>query len=328
MNTKLRLFDFDGTLFNSPVPKRDRVGNKLYGRLMSKSADGSGHGWFQDPITLSQRYTTDAGIGFIDEVVSEAKAAIADEDSITVLLTGRGEVFRDRVIELCESAGLYFDAYFLKPDQKETTGDFKLRVIDQLIDQHTPEFVEMWEDRPKHVAYFNAHLNKTGWPYAVHHVDRIESNLSHQDESDVVSYLVEKYPVANVSTRPNYYAVVLDDASQALLKTKYALPDGWVRRSHHMTIVVGNKFKVRHDLVEFCDANVSQDITLTVTGIAVNDKNMAISVASIPNVPTQNVVPHITIGHSPEAKPRDSNELIDWVEAEPFILIGKISSVY
>lgn len=65
---ELVIFDFDGTLFTSPVPKKDRVGNKVYGRLMSKSANGSGYGWFQDLITLSPKFTTDIGLGFIGQL--------------------------------------------------------------------------------------------------------------------------------------------------------------------------------------------------------------------------------------------------------------------
>lgn len=326
---KLKIFDFDATLYRSPVPNRDRIGRKVYGRLMSKSADGSGHGWFQDPITLSAKYTSDVGVGFIDHVVADAKAAIADPDVYTVLLTGRGEMFRDRVIELCESVGLAFSEYFLKPDQKETTGDFKVRVIDELIATHSPSYIEMWEDRPKHIAVFDSHLSKIGIAYDIHHVERGESYMSQQDEVDVIEYLIAKYPVANVSTRPNYYAVVLDDASQSLLKHSYDLPNGWVWCGHHMTIVVGNKYRDRYDLIDYCDASVGQEITLVVDGYAETDRVKAIRVRSIPEVPTQNAVSHITLCHSTESKPRESNDVSTWQEAEyQLMLNGKISAVY
>lgn len=324
---KLKIFDFDGTLFKSPVPNQERIGRKLYGRLMSQSADGSGHGWFQDPITLSTKYTTDVGIGFIDHVVESARIAIADANTYAVLLTGRDEIFRDRVVDLCKSVGLEFTDYFLKPDQKETTGNFKLRVIDSLIAKCKPDTIEMWEDRPKHIALFDSHLSQCGVKYEIHHVERGESYLTQQDESDIVSYLVAKYPVANVSTRPNYYAVVLDDASQRYLKVTYGLPDGWVWRGHHMTIVVGNKYKDRHDLVDYCDTSIGKEVVLVITGYACNDRVKSIRIQSY--VPTQNATSHITLCHSTESKPRESNDIVDWCDTnDQYMLTGKITAVY
>lgn len=324
----LVIFDFDGTLFQSPVPNKARLGSKVYGRLMSKSANGSGYGWFQDQITLSPKYTTEIGFGFIEHVKQAARVALDSPDTVCVLLTGRAEEFRTRVVELCNSVGLNFHGYYLKPDQVQSTGDFKVGVIDDLINTHKPDRVVMWEDRDKHIAVFESHLTNLGVLHNIVKVDYSGLYLDVTMESEIVDYLIAKNPIANINHRPNYYGVVLDDISVNLLKQKYTAPDGWVWRGHHMTIVVGNKYKARHDLVDFCDGNISQDVTLTVTGLAVSERNMAIRVESTPNVPTQNNVPHITIAHSIESKPRESNELINWVDVEPFILVGKISGVY
>ena len=56
---KLRIFDFDGTLFNSPIPSRELWGNKLHGKLMNEIQRG-GYGWFQNTITLDAKYVVNS----------------------------------------------------------------------------------------------------------------------------------------------------------------------------------------------------------------------------------------------------------------------------
>lgn len=334
---RLAIFDFDSTLFDSPVPNRDRLGNFVFGKLMTKSADGNGYGWFQDEITLSKQYTTDIGIGFIESTVVAARTELSRSDTTCILLTGRAEKFRDRVIELCASVGLVFAEYHLKPAQNESTGDFKLRVIDDLITRYSVTNLAIWEDRKKHAVLFGDFINKHPSKCELV-INMVEStgrqHLPEQLEREVVDYLIAKNPINQPAKRPNYYGVVLDERSAELVKSLVAVPDGWIWRGHHMTIVVGNRYRDRHDLVEFCDANITQDVVITINSILVNHRSIALSVSTEPHIPTQNNVAHITLCHAPESKPRDSNLLFDptaivtRIDGDFPMLSGKITGVY
>lgn len=66
------------------------------------------------------------------DVVAEARKAIADPESRTVLLTGRSERFAHRVTKLLEGYKLWFDeSHFKAIDAVETLGG-KLRVFEGL----------------------------------------------------------------------------------------------------------------------------------------------------------------------------------------------------
>ena len=99
--TRLVIFDFDSTLFRSPLPNRKLWHAELLGALL---ADCS---WFSDARTLSPPYIPDRpGLEWWDEdVVAAARAAIARKsDTISVLMTGRRHhVFGDRIPRIAAS---------------------------------------------------------------------------------------------------------------------------------------------------------------------------------------------------------------------------------
>ena len=51
----LNIFDFDGTLFKSPLPNPRLWSSDLIAKLKAQPCE-KGLGWFQDPITLSPPY--------------------------------------------------------------------------------------------------------------------------------------------------------------------------------------------------------------------------------------------------------------------------------
>ena len=144
--TILNIFDFDGTLFDSPNPNPKLWQNKTLGKLKA-SFDQGGYGWYQNVLTLDEKYIE--GHDFNEDVVADAKKSIANPHAVTVMLTGRSDAFEKVVNKLLTDKGLDFDFTKFKPsDTSETTMEFKKRVINELLEQH-PEVneVNMWEDR-------------------------------------------------------------------------------------------------------------------------------------------------------------------------------------
>ncbi len=156
---RVTIFDFDGTLFRSPERPTWWPLAGFWSRLESLGPpfvpEDPGHDWWAA------------------DVVAEARKAIADPESMTVLLTGRSERFAPRVTELLHGHRFWFDeSHFMSLGETETLGG-KLRVIEALA-RRTPRFevVEVWDDRHEHLAAFETRLQALDIKYIGHHVRR------------------------------------------------------------------------------------------------------------------------------------------------------------
>ncbi|KAJ1928288.1 hypothetical protein IWQ60_002198 [Tieghemiomyces parasiticus] len=218
--TSLRIFDFDNTLFASPVPNRRLWDNKLVGALMSPTL-----GWFHDPRTLTPPYVR-AHIGdFCAPVLADARASLRQSNTLTVMMTGRGAPkFTEPIDRILAVADLQFDMKFLKetppcvvnPDPKNAlvaassspvadfdlvapTLTYKLHVMNLLL-QEFPAVRELliWEDRSHHKLRFQkfvedliarGRLQTGGTPDFVPRHGSMASDL----EYDLVQRTVDEY---------------------------------------------------------------------------------------------------------------------------------------
>lgn len=146
--TKLAIYDFDGTLFRSP----------------SRPAGWSG-AWLGSPDSLNRPFVPDVpSVDWWNEsVVERAKRDIANENTLTVLITGRdNRKFSLRVKQLLEQAGLQFDHVFLNPGD-EDTGPYKLRVVTQLMtDNLSVRNVDIWEDSEENIRLISNYVESRG----------------------------------------------------------------------------------------------------------------------------------------------------------------------
>lgn len=133
--TRLVVFDFDRTLFWSPLPP-----------------EGLSNGdWWRSVRSLSPPHVPEkpGEKHWNKSVVAAAKKSLADSKTYTVLLTGRKDAYTDlkrRVHDLIQQAGLRFDRVFLNP----TTGpnaQWKADVVSELLNT-LPDVaeVEVWDD--------------------------------------------------------------------------------------------------------------------------------------------------------------------------------------
>ncbi|RKP09311.1 hypothetical protein THASP1DRAFT_28892 [Thamnocephalis sphaerospora] len=174
----VKIFDFDNTLFKSPLPNPRLWHHSLAGRLMSPEV-----GWFHDVRTLSEPFvvcrgeTTDqvpsrrgssnssnAAHWFAANVLHEARTAIAASDTFTVLLTGRlRSVYYARIVELLTTQQLQFNMVILRENNPSapypTTMTFKKDCVQRLLSAlPLVRTLTLWEDRPAHAAQFQAWL--------------------------------------------------------------------------------------------------------------------------------------------------------------------------
>ena len=112
----------------------------------------------------------------------------------------------------------------------------------------------------------------------------------------------------NASSSISYSAVVLNLASQKRILSllKDMIPSDWKIICHHMTICMG---ELPVDLKPF----LGHSVELTVTGIGMSDKALAVRVEGFDS---NKSVPHVTVAINEKngGKPKDSNDIKSWGE--------------
>ncbi|KAJ3328358.1 hypothetical protein HDU76_010112 [Blyttiomyces sp. JEL0837] len=169
--SKLFVFDFDSTLFRSPLPNPNLWTPDLVGALISDC------GWFLEPRTLLAPFVpAKPDLSWWDEsVLSVVQKTMLEngDDTVIVLLTGRRhDLFAERIKQLVQSLDdiypVAFDIFFLKECQDPqstrviaTTLDFKLAVLHQLLSKFGDvKHVEFWDDRKRHLDLFGKELKR------------------------------------------------------------------------------------------------------------------------------------------------------------------------
>ena len=142
--TNLYIFDFDGTLFNTPDPQK---GRRLYENYTGKKWRRKG--WLSWPESLLSPMKTGPGpaLPIYREHISQA-------GSLTVVLTGRIERTKTGVQQVLENFKVYPEQLIMKPDAiDELTPAFKTRVVKQLLEKYpNVTSIKFWDDLPGNLA--------------------------------------------------------------------------------------------------------------------------------------------------------------------------------
>ncbi|KAI8820569.1 uncharacterized protein EV422DRAFT_567993 [Fimicolochytrium jonesii] len=210
--SRLLIFDFDSTLFRSPMPNPDLWSDQLRGALIGDC------GWFQDPRTMQPPYVPDIpdASWYHSETVAAVFAGIArrDEDTLCVLLTGRRhDRFGERIKRICQvhHPPLEFDLFFFReghdpakaPLYHATTLDFKLAVLDSLFTAFPSiTHVEIYDDRKRHLDLFANRLRSLSTKgklrsFAVHHVVHTNKSAKYMPEDSEKELVKELVAICN-----------------------------------------------------------------------------------------------------------------------------------
>ncbi len=143
--TKLRIFDFDGTLISTPLPD---VGKVTYKEQTGK--DWPHSGWW------GRRESLDLGVfemTVIEDVHNDYHKIKNDEDVVRVMMTGRITPLSKQVELILEHHELEFDEYHY--NTFGSTEQCKIKTLNDLLVKY-PNVIdlEMWDDRIAHVAIF------------------------------------------------------------------------------------------------------------------------------------------------------------------------------
>ncbi|KAJ1914242.1 hypothetical protein H4219_004880 [Mycoemilia scoparia] len=233
IKTRLTVFDFDNTLFKSPMPNSNLWDSGLRGKLKSTDL-----GWFHDQRTLCPPYLDDSTNHWILHVLKRARQEISRSDTMTVLLTGRTyDTYDKRIRELLKSQNLNFDMIILKEVHKVpfssnfTYGDdydsspsgnldaykegyinplttklpntflYKMQVLEDILDcVPTLEDIYMWDDRPYQCERMQQYLDtiRARNPDRINHTDVYYVSpetiyMPKELEIDIVHSMIQRY---------------------------------------------------------------------------------------------------------------------------------------
>ncbi|KAF9947802.1 hypothetical protein BGZ72_010246 [Mortierella alpina] len=121
-STRLRphtvnVFDFDQTLFRSPLPNPALWDPSFIGNLISWNKCAAG--WWHTPATLDFGPEAEASAWegcWNEDLVKEVEKSSNDPGCLTILLTGRnGPVYGNQLLRMLQAKGLDFDLVGIKP---------------------------------------------------------------------------------------------------------------------------------------------------------------------------------------------------------------------
>lgn len=143
--TTLSVFDFDGTLFDSPMPD---TGRAEYEQKIGKPWPYQG--WWGRAESLDMNIFD---INPISTVIADYKTEKSDPNTSVVMLTGRMQKLSDKVMAILKANGLEFDGHYF--NRGGSTDVEKIRTLNKLLDeQPTIKIVKMWDDRLEHIPIF------------------------------------------------------------------------------------------------------------------------------------------------------------------------------
>ncbi|KAI8645158.1 hypothetical protein BD408DRAFT_412348 [Parasitella parasitica] len=231
--TKLAIFDFDSTLFFSPLLSPTIWHPNLIRVATAESVYGPG--WWRDIRSLDlgpfDELKKKAWEGFWnEEVVQQARSCINDEATMTIVLTGRRyHPFHLIVPAMLEAKGLQFDLIGLRPDPEHvsdnqwevkqgqqnitynltrsvfrSTMHFKTCFILNIIHNVSSiKKVNMWDDRMHHVLKFREYLQLLKSTNVINdgsviYVPGIRPKYNPQWEINVIRHIIDTHNKALV----------------------------------------------------------------------------------------------------------------------------------
>lgn len=146
----IHVYDFDNTLFCSPLPNYKIWHSPTLNNLQSPTWLANG-GWWHDPRILAatgdglEAEEMRAWRGWWNEnIVQLVELSMRQKDALTVLLTGRSDTgFAELVQRIVKSRGLVFDMVVLKPkvmptgQQSQNTLAFKTVFLAELLNTYS-----------------------------------------------------------------------------------------------------------------------------------------------------------------------------------------------
>ena len=109
-----------------------------------------------------------------------------------------------------------------------------------------------------------------------------------------------------------YTGLFLDEESKARLLKVFEeyIPDGWTTYAHHVTVSFNNDVTKQDEIFnDFKEKYRGKNLIASVVSVGTSDRAVAVMVS---NIITDNKRAHITLATAPDAKPVESNDIVNW----------------
>lgn len=154
--TRLEVFDFDGTLIDTPLPE---VGKPIWEKAYQ--TEWPHEGWWSRVESLDQKVFD---MKALPQVQAAYKKAAARPDTRTIMLTGRrgDKPGKNKFAELMaavksilDNKGMRFDSYHY--NNRGETSAFKVNELNKILNAY-PNIVDvtLYDDRDEHIPTFQA----------------------------------------------------------------------------------------------------------------------------------------------------------------------------
>ena len=196
--TELHMYDFDDTLFKSPLPPKWWYEDyEVYLQWDRNNppvkSDGINEEWDTSPQSLGPPFidknpSLESGL-WKKEVVDSAKNSQIQDNVYNMFCTGREEVLKSHIKEMMDSVGLTFDddKYYLQPDSRNTA-KFKVAQITKVLDENPSiKKVEVWEDSETNLTKIEELCEARGLSFAGHKIEKNPFKITKSKED----YLAE-----------------------------------------------------------------------------------------------------------------------------------------
>lgn len=161
---KIVSFDFDGTMCHTPGPED---GKKIWQKKTGTV--------FPYPGWWSKKETLDQDIFYIPVnpfVYKKYLEAVAEDDTMVILVTGRLFKLQKEVEKVLKSHNLEFDLVACNTGGE--TYHFKTKLFENLINKYKPEIFVMYDDRHDHLVQFEKWAKSQ--PCRIEIIDVMKSN--------------------------------------------------------------------------------------------------------------------------------------------------------
>lgn len=145
--TKIKIFDFDGTLVDTTLPEE---GKPIWKEKTGK--DWPHIGWWSKVESLDMEIFDNPTLPSVIEDYNKVKD---EEGVLMVMLTGRRakRPLEEAVKKILDSHNLTFDLYF--HNNGGETGENKMYRMEKLLKQYpNVRSIEFWDDRDSHIPRF------------------------------------------------------------------------------------------------------------------------------------------------------------------------------
>ena len=148
--TKIAIFDFDGTLVDTPLPEVGKV------TFEAKTGKKWPHrGWWGQADSLDMDIFD---MPLVDSVKNDYEVTRNDESIYKVMLTGRRDVLSNEVEAILKSHDLDFDEHHYNTGGATET--VKMRVMSKMITKFPNTEMILWDDRVEHIPLFEEYLQR------------------------------------------------------------------------------------------------------------------------------------------------------------------------